>query len=165
MFDKIRRFLSLSRSDRAIFLKAYVLLPAAAIRVQVTSLKGTLAWLTRRASQKTGIVLADESKHRQAQDTARLVKRAIFYSPIKGKCLSQSLVLWHLLVRQGIQSDLRIGVYKKDDQLPFTPDNFEAHAWVEYQGEVLNDAPDVHERFVAIQTPIQRYTGKGSEQL
>jgi hypothetical protein len=31
---------------------------------------------------------------------------------------------------------------------------FEAHAWVEYRGVVLNDTPDVAERFVVFSEPL-----------
>jgi hypothetical protein len=82
-----------------------------------------------------------------------LVEQAIHFSPIKGKCLSQSLVLWYLLNRQGILSELCIGVKKDEDQLPFNPVNFNAHTWVEYQGEILNDMADVYDHYAAFNFP------------
>jgi hypothetical protein len=47
-----------------------------------------------------------------------------------------------LLRRRGIAGDLRIGVRKEAGR-------FEAHAWVELGGRVLNDNEDVGERFAA----------------
>jgi len=54
-------------------------------------------------------------------------------------CLERSLVLWWLLGRQGIASQLRIGV-RTDNQ------KFAAHAWVECQGLALGEpeAPHLH---------------------
>jgi hypothetical protein len=50
-----------------------------------------------------------------------------------------------LLRRRGIDGALRIGVRKAGDRL-------EAHAWVAYQGVVLNDRADVNLAY----TPFDR---------
>lgn len=44
-----------------------------------------------------------------------------------GTCLSMSLALRELLLRNGIESEFRIGVDKIGDE-------FSAHAWLEYDG-------------------------------
>ena len=54
------------------------------------------------------------------------------HSPLHTTCLHRSLVLWWLLHRQGIESALRIGVRKQAGQ-------WQAHAWVEYEGIPLHD--------------------------
>jgi hypothetical protein len=95
-------------------------------------------------------LLVNETAAAQAVKTAQVFNSAVRYSLIKGRCLSQSLVLWHLLRAQGIASALCIGVQKKDDALPLAVENFDAHAWVEYQGIVLNEHPQVRERFQAV---------------
>jgi hypothetical protein len=83
----------------------------------------------------------------QALVTTRLVRIAARYSLIPLNCLPKSLALWWLLHRQGIGSDLRIGVIPKEGRL-------EAHAWVEFQGVPLNDQDDVHERFAPFHETI-----------
>jgi hypothetical protein len=70
--------------------------------------------------------------------------RNILFHP---NCLEQSLVLWWLLCRRGIAADLRIGARKDSDR-------FEAHAWVEYHSQVLNDASAEHRHFVPFEKPI-----------
>ncbi len=67
-------------------------------------------------------------------------KLGLRYAPYKGNCLSRSLALSWLLRRQGIESDLRIGVRNHEGE-------FQAHAWVECQSQVLNDASDVASRY------------------
>ena len=62
-------------------------------------------------------------------------------------CLEQSLVLWWLLRRRGIDAALRIGARKESDR-------FEAHAWVELDSQVLNDASAEHRHFVPFERPI-----------
>lgn len=72
--------------------------------------------------------------------TARLVAVAAQYTG--GSCLVRSILLARLLEGQGIQAQLRIGVRKGEN-------GFEAHAWVETDGVILNEAPDVSDRFAA----------------
>ncbi len=79
--------------------------------------------------------------------TGRVVAIAARYAPYRGNCLSRSLTLWWLLLGQGIQTDLRIGV-------TWPPGQFEAHAWIEYQGVVINDRQDVGRRYSAFDRPI-----------
>jgi hypothetical protein len=55
-------------------------------------------------------------------------------------CLVESLALWWLLRREGCAAELRIGVGKLAGR-------FEAHAWVECNGAVLNDADEVHRHY------------------
>lgn len=64
-----------------------------------------------------------------------------------GNCLTRSLYLQRLLARRGVPTDLHIGVQLSDGQLL-------AHAWVEYAGHPLNDAPDVAERYAPFERPL-----------
>jgi hypothetical protein len=76
------------------------------------------------------------------------VNRVKRFSLFPGNCLSQSLALVRLLREQGVTADLRLGAR-------LTGTKFDAHAWVEYDGRVLNDTHDVHTRF----TPFVEKTG------
>lgn len=62
-------------------------------------------------------------------------------------CLEQSLVLCWLLRRRAMGAVLRIGARKEADR-------FEAHAWVELDSQVLNDADAEHRHFVPFEKPI-----------
>ena len=76
----------------------------------------------------------DETAHPEsANRIARLVAIAAYHGPYRATCLRQSLALWWLLRRRGIPAELRIGVRKDDGEL-------QAHAWVEHDGQALNDA-------------------------
>ncbi len=75
----------------------------------------------------------------------------------RANCLQQSLCLWWILQRQGISTDLRIGV-RKGEQL-------DAHAWVEYRGTVLNDRPDIAQEFspfTDIALPLKTFAAQDS---
>jgi len=52
------------------------------------------------------------------------------------------MVLCWQLRRRKIPAELRLGVQKRAER-------FEAHAWVELQGVVLNDADETHIHFVS----------------
>jgi hypothetical protein len=78
-----------------------------------------------------------------ARMQAAAARNLFFYA----NCLEQSLVLWWLLRRRGIDAALRIGARKESDR-------FEAHAWVELDSQVLNDASAEHRHFVPFEKPI-----------
>ena len=55
---------------------------------------------------------------------------------LKGRCLSQSLVMRLLLNRKGISAELKIGLSQHKG-------TFDSHAWLEKDGMLLNDHPSV----------------------
>jgi hypothetical protein len=59
----------------------------------------------------------------------------------QASCLTQALALEALLDAAGCRSDLRIGVARRADG------SFEAHAWTEVEGRILNGALPGMERF------------------
>ena len=65
-------------------------------------------------------------------EVARVVDMASRYTPVSNTCLHRSLALWWLLRRRGFDSSLRLGMRRHDGR-------FEAHAWVEHGGVILND--------------------------
>jgi hypothetical protein len=60
--------------------------------------------------------------------------------PYGGTCLDRSVFLWFLMRRNSIEGRLRIGVAYVNSRL-------DGHAWVELDGHVVNDDPDVADRF------------------
>jgi hypothetical protein len=58
------------------------------------------------------------------------VAMAAAFCPFRAKCLEQSLTLFYLARRAGIPVTYHHGVQ---------PTPFEAHAWVEFQGRIIND--------------------------
>jgi hypothetical protein len=58
----------------------------------------------------------------------------------RGTCLERSLVLWWLLRRKQVPAQICLGARK-------TASLFEAHAWVEVDGRVINDTGEVHNHY------------------
>jgi hypothetical protein len=125
-------------------LQAWVLLPPIALALRVFGLRGLWAALDGGARGMAGSGGEGAQDLGRARSTARLVQHAARFSPFRATCLTRSLVLWWLLGRQGIASDLRIGVAKEAAR-------FQAHAWVEHLGVVLNEDDDVVQRFAALE--------------
>lgn len=73
---------------------------------------------------------------------ARIVDRLGQGVPWRTTCLHRSLTLAWMLRERGIPAEMRIGVGKDNaaEALLF-------HAWVEIDGLVVNDSPDVADRF------------------
>ena len=140
MWRRIRRFSALGRSARGLFLRASVVLPLITVSLRWRGFRKTKALL------QYFIPLAYGSQNPEAQAraalTAQMVRAAARYGIGQPNCLKVSLALWWLLARQGIASDLRVGVRKDGEKL-------EAHAWVECGGVALNEPESPHQHFAA----------------
>ena len=139
-WQEVRR---LSWGERWLLIETLVLLPLLDLGMRLLGLRrlrATLAWLAPAPGPAAASGPAGLS---QALAVANVVQRAAWHSPLGSTCLTRSLVLWWLLRRRGIAGELCIGVAKEAAQ-------FQAHAWVECQGMVLNDDDQVRQRFAVL---------------
>ena len=90
---------------------------------------------------------ASDILDRQIALTARMVNAADRHGLVHPSCLVKSLTLWWLLGRQGIASELRVGVRKEAG-------NFEAHAWVEREGTAVNEPEERHHHYAAFDAAL-----------
>lgn len=137
LFHKGQRWISLPQADRTLSLQAFLLLP---ILSGCLSLKG-LQWTQGGLDKLTARCPRRTIEPSQLQHVAQIVNMAA-RSSRWGNCLKRSLALWFLLRCQGVETTLRIGVRREQDE-------FQAHAWIECQNLVLNDRSDVHQQFSA----------------
>jgi hypothetical protein len=77
------------------------------------------------------IARAATARHDEADRILWAVEAAGRQFPSIGTCLTQALIAQVLLARNGIASDLRIGVMRTSGG------RFVAHAWVEKEGHVI----------------------------
>jgi len=140
MWKQIWRFSALERSARGLFLRASFWLPLISISLQWRGFCKTKASLQQFLSVSNGSQNPDAQAY--AALTAQMVRAAARYGIGQPNCLKVSLALWWLLARQGIASDLRVGVRKDGEKL-------EAHAWVECGGVALNEPESPHQHFAA----------------
>jgi hypothetical protein len=142
MRGKLEKFLALTPSEQWLYISAVLLLPFFWLGLRVLGLARLQSWiqgisLTAKSSPPVGELKA----------IGALVNRAARYAPGPVTCLTRSLLLRWLLRRRGLASDLRIGVQ-------LTQGRLDAHAWVEYEGQPINDTPDVSRRFAAFTEPL-----------
>jgi hypothetical protein len=134
------KFFHLSARERWLLVLAVCVLPTTTLMLHLFGFKRTRSVLT--IMLPIGKRLLHFGSPPEVEKTARAVKVAAHFGLSDPKCLARSLVLWWFLQCQELTNQIRIGVRKNADK-------FEAHAWVEFQGRILNDFPDIHERFSA----------------
>ena len=140
MIETWRRFWRLSGFERGIVCEATAALPVAWASVRV------FGFQIGKAGVRSGL----EAKHSEvnAPGSLELAKRIVRLEaataarlPLRPTCLEQSLVLCWMLRRRGMKPELRIGARKEAER-------FEAHAWVELDGAVLDCGGSEHLHFV-----------------
>ncbi|MFB2935998.1 lasso peptide biosynthesis B2 protein [Aerosakkonemataceae cyanobacterium BLCC-F154] len=133
-----RKLKSLSWSELILLIQAFLLLPLVAFGIKCFGFRRLYEKIANFSFSQTQVEKKDGIK--QARAIAKIIEVASRYGLYKPNCLQKSLLLWWLLQQRNIVTELRIGVRKKAEVL-------EAHAWVEYQGCVLNDRSDVDQVF------------------
>jgi hypothetical protein len=123
------------------FGRAAILLPWIRASLRLRGYNRTFASLQKRLNATAAEPPAALD---HTQKTNRMLRAAVRYSPLHYTCLEESLGLWYLLGKQGISSQMRIGVRK-------TNGKFEAHAWVECGGEALNQPDAAHLHYAAFE--------------
>ncbi len=135
--NKLQRFSCLTIEDKTSLVKVMMLLPALIALLRLVGVRRTqriLGSLSIPTNRKPGTSI-DIPRH-----LARLTDIASRHGIIEANCLQRSLALWFLLRRRRIDCRLRLGARKQDG-------TFEAHAWVELDGIVINDNETVIDYF------------------
>jgi hypothetical protein len=134
MLTKLKRFWARSGHERWLLTRALVLLPAAKLSLTVGGFNRT-----RKGFQ---IVFPVASRSLNAASTKQRVdaamssvRSAALNGVCRTKCLHESLVLWALLRREGLNPILRFGARRREGA-------FEAHAWVELNSRRLERGTD-----------------------
>jgi len=129
------------------FRRAAMLLPLVRWSLRLRGYGKTFTWLQKRAQFQPEAAGARPELQEEVQITCRMVRAALRYSLAQYSCLEESLTLWYLLRKQGIPACLRIGVRKENEK-------FEAHAWVEHDGEALNQDEAMHKHYAAFEEDL-----------
>jgi len=146
--EKWRRFRQRPPEDRVLILRATLILPLTEIGLR---LFGFRRWkdliekfsLPARLSQS----LPAGAQREMALRAVRAVRSGELHGPANPNCLERSMTLWWMLRRNGVNGELHIGARKESGR-------FEAHAWVELGGQVLNDGVEVHQHYARFDAPI-----------
>ena len=154
MLKPLQRFRSLDRETRSLFLRGSALLLLVAVGIRLCGLRGTQTML--RYFLPDALDELPPPHERAAKVVARtacVVSAAARYGIVRSTCLERSLALWWFLGRQGLASSVRIGTRKNAGRL-------EAHAWVEFDGRVLNEGEEPRSQFAAFDAAFPLWSRK-----
>ncbi|MBE9212007.1 lasso peptide biosynthesis B2 protein [Plectonema cf. radiosum LEGE 06105] len=143
IIQKTHTWRKFSLQERYLLLQALILLPLIHLSLNLWEFKRTYSLLRNIGKKEWGIVKDENLISCQILTTVNMVKIAAKYYNW-ATCLRKSLALWFLLRRQGIPTELQIGTR-------FDKEEFQAHAWVEYQGYVVGDRPQVKQYFASFE--------------
>jgi hypothetical protein len=146
--EKWRRFRQRPREDRLLILRAALILPLTEIGLRLFGFrrwKGLIErfFLPARIPES----LPAEVQRETALRAVRAVRSVELHGPANPNCLERSMTLWWLLRRNGVEGELHLGARKESGR-------FEAHAWVELGGQVLNDGAEVHQHYARFDAPL-----------
>ena len=133
--------------ERGILLRALILLPLTAAALRTIGFRRWKLFLAKLVPQNNSTQPVKPESLQSARRIAQLIAAAAKEGIVHGKCLEQSIVLWWLLLRRHAPAELRIGARQSEK-------GFEAHAWVEVQGNVVNDTEDVLSDYVPFKKNI-----------
>jgi transglutaminase superfamily protein len=145
---KWRRFRERPPEDRALILRAALILPLTEIGLRLFGFRRWKEWIEKFSLPADFPQSLPADVQREAALRAvRAVRSVELHGPANPNCLERSLTLWWLLRRNGVDGELHIGARKQGTR-------FEAHAWVELGGQVLNDGAEVHQHYARFDAPI-----------
>ena len=138
---KLNKLRALSGPERRLLFKSVLLLPFIHAALILLGYSRLLRWMERLAPLKPiEPPLYETAYIPHARDIARIVSIAARHGVYKATCLRSSLLTWWLLRSERIPSNVCFGVRMSDGKL-------EAHAWVEYNGVIINDSPTIRARY------------------
>jgi hypothetical protein len=153
LLDKWRRFRGRPPEDRALILRAAVRLPLTQMGLQTAGFVRWKELIERFSVPARRVQEIPRDLQRVMARRAMLAVRSVELHGLgKPNCLERSLTLWWLLRSDGVEGELHIGARKQGS-------HFEAHAWVELQGQVLNDDEEVHDHYSRFDAPIAAAAG------
>jgi hypothetical protein len=144
--NRIRQLSELSPLQWWIILIAVFMLPMIALSLRLSGFKQTKNRMSRLIPDRKANILSRDDELSRAQLISRAVVIAGNHGVYRANCLKQALLLWWLLARRGILSELKLGTQK------IPQDTFSAHAWVEYRGNVLIGESNIEDRFLAFES-------------
>jgi hypothetical protein len=143
--NKLRR---LSSNDRRLLFESVVLLPLIHAGLSLMGYHRLRARLEKLFPLKTvDPSTSDPTIVQRAWEITRVISIAAQYGIYRASCLRRALLLWGLLRREGIESRLCFGVRVFEGRL-------EAHAWVDYNGNAINDSTHVSEQYQVLQEAL-----------
>ncbi len=141
LLHRVRAFAALSATERARVFEAADLILQLGIRLRASGFRAAQAWGRARAGR---LAKTPADSRLACRQVVHAVDRAARALPGNPNCLVRSLTVWTMLAARGVASELRFGARRHAEQT-------EAHSWVEVDGLVINDSPDIGEHFPVLE--------------
>lgn len=125
--------------EKKALLLMLLLLPLVSGMLRLLGFNRSHAWLLR-SSQKTSFVKADTKTLESAEQLAQLANIAGRRGAVTATCLRQAMLLQWWLRRRRLDARLKLGTRLQEGQ-------FDAHAWVELDGQALGQNKLNHQAF------------------
>ena len=129
--NNLKKLWALPCSEQYLLLRAGLLLVAAEAGLRLLPFRNLLAWAQNRSAHAA----AEPSPERIAYLVDVAARHTLLRGSLRPTCLRKSLVLCKLLSRRGRDARLVIGTGS-------LAGNFQAHAWVEIDGQRLGTPAD-----------------------
>jgi transglutaminase superfamily protein len=146
--ERWRRYRKLSREDRGFVLRGMTLLSLTMLGLRTMSFRRCKRLIQQFSSMASSPRRTEPDCHAEQRRKIVSAMNAVERNgPWRPNCLERSLALWWLLQLNATDGELHIGGRKSQGR-------FEAHAWVEWNGHVLNDSMEVHKHYARFDAPI-----------
>ena len=146
-FDRLKRgllaFYRFNSYEKHIFYQSFFLLPLVSYSLRFFGYKKVYRNIRNNILNAKRSSDINDNIYDQIELVIDVFNRVVWGIYPKLTCLPKSLTLWWILNRNGLEADFFIGVKKK-------PRAIQGHAWVEFEGKILND----NEHFVNEYTVI-----------
>ncbi|MGA2713903.1 MAG: lasso peptide biosynthesis B2 protein [Bryobacteraceae bacterium] len=142
---KLRVFWLLAPAERWLTIEALLLSMMIPLGFQLFGVPRTQGWVRNWALiRKKPSALSDATVEiRTARRAQRRVARA---TGLLGSCLVRSMTLWAMLLRRGLETNLRVGFRKRAGKI-------QGHAWVEHDAAPVNESESETSTFVVYEQP------------
>mgnify|MGYP002080589808 CR=1 FL=1 len=134
---RVLRFFQLGRRARSVFVRSLIWVILYRVGLFVLPSRWCKQWTPGRKGPER--VAPDPQIVVEIVRSVKLVSRYVPYA----SCLTQSLAALKLLEVYGQAADLKIGVAKQNGR-------FEAHAWLEIDGQIVLGKQREHSRYVVL---------------
>jgi Transglutaminase-like superfamily len=147
--SRVKKFMYLAARHKFVLLQAWFLLGWYRAGIIMVPFKRLTASLQHHASAMPSPELSP-AQQEEALIIGRLVAAASRATPWQSLCLTQVLVVQHLLAKRDIPGQFYLGV-RRGCELTDDPTGLSAHAWLQCGGDIVNGQAG-HERFTVVST-------------
>ena len=147
--NRLKKFTALPTRHKLLLGQAWFMLGWYRAAVLLVSFKRLASQLQRHPLAMPPPALPPEQRD-EAVAIGRLVAAAARFTPWQSLCLTQVLVVQHLLARRQIPGQVYLGVRRGCERTD-DPTGLSAHAWLQCGDDIVNGRAG-HERFTVVST-------------